>query len=60
MRPWQHNATLLEELTDISTRPYRPALLVTNAVAALTNGYGCYDSGKDAVLFTRLRTPSGA
>ena len=28
-------------------------MLVTNAVAALTNGYGCYDSGKDSAPPTR-------
>jgi hypothetical protein len=32
----------------------RDAMLVTNAVAALANGYGCYDSGEGTVLFTRL------
>jgi hypothetical protein len=29
-------------------------MLVTNAVAALANGYGYYDSGKDAAPSTRL------
>ena len=40
--------------------PNHPAMLVTNAVAALANGYGDYDSGEGTVPFTRLRTPSGA
>jgi hypothetical protein len=44
----------------VEPHPDLPRMLVTNAVAALANGYGCYDSLKDAVLFTRLRTPSGA
>lgn len=33
--------------------PDRPAMLSTNSVAALENGYGCYDSGKDAAPLYR-------
>jgi hypothetical protein len=34
-------------------------MLVTNAVAALANGYGGYDSGEGTVPFTRLPMENG-